>query len=140
MSILTKKQQVLEVLVENLNNPQPQVVDSELIADKLKMSMKDTCRLLKVMHEMGVVVSDIVEDGPAAESDLQEIAETRTNDGELVDIRVDIITAIDGVSVNSMNDLITYLARNTQPDQTITLTILRNGTEQIQIPLTLGSR
>lgn len=59
MSILAKKQQVLEVLVENLSNPQPQVVNSELIADKLKMSMKDTCRLLKVMHEMGVVVSDI---------------------------------------------------------------------------------
>ena len=59
MSILAKKQQVLEVLVENLSNPQPQVVNSELIADKLKMSMKDTCQLLKVMHEMGMVISDL---------------------------------------------------------------------------------
>lgn len=59
MSILAKKQQVLEVLVENLSNPQPQVVNSELIADKLKMSTKDTCQLLKIMHEMGVVVSDL---------------------------------------------------------------------------------
>ena len=59
MSILTKKQQVLEILVENLSNPQPQVVNSGLIADKLKMSMTDTCQLLKIMHEMGVVVSDI---------------------------------------------------------------------------------
>ena len=59
MSILTKKQQVLEVLVENLNNPQPQVVHSELIADKLEMSVKDTCQLLKIMNEMGVVVSDL---------------------------------------------------------------------------------
>jgi predicted transcriptional regulator len=59
MSILAKKQQVLEILVENLSNPQPQVVNSELIADKLKMSMKDTCQLLKIMHEMGVVVSDL---------------------------------------------------------------------------------
>jgi len=88
----------------------------------------------------GVVISDIVEDGPAAESDLQEIAETRTNDGELVDIRVDIITAIDGTPVTGMNDLITYLARNTQPDQTVTLTVLRNGTEELEIPVTLGSR
>jgi serine/threonine protein kinase len=46
-------------LVENLSNPQPQVVHSRLIADKLKMSLKDTCQLLKIMHEMGVVVSDI---------------------------------------------------------------------------------
>lgn len=59
MSIRTKKQQVLEILVENLNNPQPQVVNSGLIADKLEMSLKDTCQLLKIMHEMGVVVSDI---------------------------------------------------------------------------------
>ena len=59
MSILSKKQLVLEVLVENLSNPQPQVVHSELIADKLKMSIKETCQLLKIMHEMGVVVSDL---------------------------------------------------------------------------------
>ena len=59
MSILTKKQQILEVLVENLNNPQPQVVNSELIADKLNLSMKETCQLLKIMHEMGVVESDL---------------------------------------------------------------------------------
>lgn len=88
----------------------------------------------------GVVVSTIVDEGPAANSDLQEIAETRTSDGELVDIRADIITAIDGNPVNGMNDLITYLARNTRPDQTVTLTVLRNGADEIQIPLTLGSR
>jgi predicted transcriptional regulator len=59
MSILTKKQQVLEILFENLSNPQPQVVNSGLIAAKLNMSVKDTCQLLKIMHEMGVVVSDL---------------------------------------------------------------------------------
>lgn len=59
MSIHTKKQQVLEILYENLSNPQPQVVHSGLIADKLKMSMGDTCRLLKIMHQMGVVISDM---------------------------------------------------------------------------------
>lgn len=88
----------------------------------------------------GVVVSDIVEDGPASQTDLQEVAETRTNDGELVDIRADIITAVDGNPITGMNDLITYLARNTRPDQQITLTVMRNGNEEIQIPLTLGSR
>ncbi len=88
----------------------------------------------------GIVVSGIVEDGPAADSDLQEIAETRTADGDLIGVQLDIITAIDGNRVGSMNDLITYLARNTQPDQTVILTVLRNGTESIDIPLTLGSR
>lgn len=59
MSILANKQQVLEILVENLRNPQPQVVNSQLIADKLNMSVDEICQLIKIMHQMGVVISDI---------------------------------------------------------------------------------
>lgn len=59
MSIQAKKHQILEILVENLRSVQPQVVPSEIIADKLEMSVKETCSLLKIMHEMGVVVSDL---------------------------------------------------------------------------------
>ena len=88
----------------------------------------------------GVVVREIPDDGPAARSGLREIAEMRTLDNELIDMRVDIITAIDGVAINGMNDLITYLARNTHPDQKITLSVLRNGVEKLALPLTLGSR
>jgi predicted transcriptional regulator len=58
MSILGKKQMVLEILVENLENPQPQIVYSRTIADRLDMSIKETCQLLKIMHEKGLVVSD----------------------------------------------------------------------------------
>ena len=58
MSISLKKRQVLAALVENINNPHPQVVSSEMIASKMDMNMKDTCRLLKSMHEMGVVICD----------------------------------------------------------------------------------
>lgn len=59
MSICTNKLQVLEILVENLKNAQPQVVNSRHIADKLKISEKDTCQLMKIMHQMGVVISDM---------------------------------------------------------------------------------
>lgn len=59
MSIHSKKQQVLEILYDNLHNPHPQVVNSEQIAGKLEMTLKDTCHLLKIMDEMGVVVSQI---------------------------------------------------------------------------------
>jgi predicted transcriptional regulator len=59
MSILANKQQVLEILVENLKNTQPQVMNSHQIADKLNMSVKDICQLIKIMHEMGVVISDV---------------------------------------------------------------------------------
>ena len=59
MSILANKQQVLEILVENLKNSQPKVVSSHQIADKLNMSVDEICQLIKIMHQMGVVESDI---------------------------------------------------------------------------------
>ena len=34
-------------------------MNSQQIADKLNMSVKDTCQLIKIMHEMGVVISDV---------------------------------------------------------------------------------
>lgn len=57
--MLTQQQQVLEILYDNLNTQQPQVVNSEFIANKLKMNLKDTCQILKIMNSMGVVISDI---------------------------------------------------------------------------------
>jgi S1-C subfamily serine protease len=53
---------------------------------------------------------------------------------------VDIITAIDGEPVTDMAGLIAYLAENTVPGQTVTLTVVRNGSEQVQLPVTLGDR
>ncbi len=59
MSTFANRKQVLEILVENLKNSQPEVVNSQHIANKLKMSEKDTCQLMKIMHQMGVVISDV---------------------------------------------------------------------------------
>ena len=58
MSHLVKTRQVLNILVNNLNNPQPQIVYCEHIASALEMSVKETSQLLKIMHAMGVVISD----------------------------------------------------------------------------------
>lgn len=33
-------------------------MNSHQIADKLNMSVKDTCQLIKIMNAMGVVISD----------------------------------------------------------------------------------
>ncbi len=58
MSRLLKKQQILQVLVENLATPQPMVVHSNTIAEKLDMSVEETCQLVKIMDEMGMVITD----------------------------------------------------------------------------------
>ena len=89
----------------------------------------------------GVVVETVVEGRPAADTDLRAVAETRRrNDDQLIDVRADIITAFDGNPIGSMNDLITYLARHTDPGQAITVTVLRDGEYQLEISLTLGGR
>ena len=81
----------------------------------------------------------MLDEGPAAATDLHEIAEMRTRgDGELVGMRADIITAIDGHSIKGMDDLITYLARHTRPGQDVTLTVHRDGGQVVEIPITVG--
>ncbi len=39
-----------------------------------------------------------------------------------------------------MNDLITFLARHTRPDQEVVITVLRDGEHKLEIPIQLGSR
>ncbi len=51
----------------------------------------------------------------------------------------DVIVAVDGVSVETTEDLISYLVFNTEVGQTIDLTVLRQG-DSVVVPLTLGPR
>jgi len=76
----------------------------------------------------GVVVADVVRRGPADRAGLE---------------RYDIITAVDGTPLKGMNDLISYLARETVPGQTVQLTMLRpNGAQpgSAEVAVRLSSR
>ncbi|MBM9537934.1 hypothetical protein [Desulfobulbus alkaliphilus] len=55
----TRKLQVLHILSENLNNPEPQLVRSSDIAQRLKMTVPETQTLLKVLNDMGVIESNV---------------------------------------------------------------------------------
>ncbi len=59
MQIDTKKLQVLNILSQNLNNPNPQLVNSNDIASQLNLSLGETHLLLKVMNDMGVIESNV---------------------------------------------------------------------------------
>lgn len=59
MQIDTKKLQVLSILSQNLNNPNPQLVNSNDIASQLNLSLGETHLLLKVMNDMGVIESNV---------------------------------------------------------------------------------
>jgi S1-C subfamily serine protease len=86
--------------------------------------------------QKGVLVASVAAGGPAANAGLQ--AATVDANGNPTSAG-DVITAIDGKPLASMDDLISYLANNTQPGQAVTLTVLRNG-QQVQVKVTLQDR
>ncbi len=77
----------------------------------------------------GVVVGAVTPGDPADKAGLKGA----TNQS------IDIITAIDNTPITSMSALVSYLAVNTQPGQTVNLTVFRDG-QQVNIPVVLGSR
>ncbi len=78
----------------------------------------------------GVLVVAVANDTPADKAGLIGSSKIVTIDGSSAQIGGDIITAIDGQSLTSMEDLISYLASHTKVGQSIKLTILRDGSEK----------
>jgi serine protease Do len=87
----------------------------------------------------GALVETVVAGGPAANAGLQGSNTQVTINGVQGTVGGDVITAIDGKTINSMSDVIAYLAIHTQVSQNVTLTILRNGQTQ-SVQVTLGTR
>jgi S1-C subfamily serine protease len=87
----------------------------------------------------GIVVQEVVSGGPASQAGLQGPTNVRVVDGQQVPDSADIITAINGTSVSGMPALVSYLAANTKPGDSVNLTVWRGG-QQINIPVTLSTR
>jgi len=77
----------------------------------------------------GVAVLQADSNFPAGQAGVQSISNNS----------VDVITAIDGRPVRDFDEMIGWLAINTTPGQTITLTIYRSG-QVLNLPVTLTER
>jgi serine protease Do len=89
--------------------------------------------------QRGALVVEVSPNGPADKAGLQGSERQVEIDGQQVPVGGDVIVAIGGQPVNALDDLVVYLARNTQVGQTVTLTVLRQS-EEVQIQVTLGAR
>ena len=84
---------------------------------------------------LGAYVNRTAVGGPA---DLAGIQSDSSLTGSL-NFDGDVIVSINSIPMKSMDDLIGYLALNTEPGEEIIVSVFRDG-EEIAIPMTLGAR
>jgi S1-C subfamily serine protease len=87
----------------------------------------------------GVLVERSVHNGPADLGGLKGGTNEVFVQGQQYIIGGDVITSINGVRILNNDALSTYLERNTQPGQTITVNIVREG-KPMTLEVTLGTR
>ncbi len=90
---------------------------------------------LDLPQSTGIYITDVVDGSPAREAGLVGSG----NDGFSLLPGGDVLTAVDGRTLKSADELISYLVFETEVGQTIDLTVIRDKEEMI-IPLTLGER
>ncbi len=89
--------------------------------------------------QRGALVIEVMEASPAARAGLQGSREKFEIAGQELFAGGDIIIAIESTPVGEMNHLIVYLVKHTRPEDTVTLTVLRDN-EEISLPVTLKPR
>jgi S1-C subfamily serine protease len=90
-------------------------------------------------NQRGVLVMQVVDDGPAAEAGLRGSDREVEIEGQQVPVGGDVIVAIEGQEVREFEDLVAYLVRSVSVGETVTLTVLRDN-EQETIEVTLSAR
>lgn len=104
------------------------------------VGMDITPQLAKIFglkESKGFLITDITPGSPAAKSGkLQKGTITYNQRGEIIDSDGDIIVAIDDKEVRKIDDILTYLEREKEVGDTVTLKILRNDKlENVEIVL-----
>lgn len=84
--------------------------------------------------QRGIVVAEVTPNGPSAKAGL--VGGTNAQ-GNLTG--GDVIVAVDGQPLTRFEDLVSYLFNHTDPGQTIKLTVLRNGKQEI-VNVVLGTQ
>lgn len=90
-------------------------------------------------NQRGVLISQVVNGGPAAQAGLRGATRQADLNGLTIPLGGDIITSVDGITVEQFDDLLGYIVQHTQVGQTITLGVLRDGQAQT-VQLTLAAR
>ena len=89
------------------------------------------------MYQNGILIFDVMEGYPAAEAGLRPVEDTVDDEGLPGYIARDIIIAVDGITIRIWSEWDVYFAEGVSPDQTIILTVLRDGSlEEVELVTT----
>lgn len=87
-------------------------------------------------NQRGALVATVASGGPSDKGGLKASSTQVTINGMRTNVGGDVITAIDNKKVKEFDDIISYLASSTEVGQTVTLTVLRQGSEiKVQVKL-----
>jgi serine protease Do len=126
-------QKVIPVLISNgsYDHPYLGITGSTLTSDlATAMDLSE--------QQKGVLVIDVTSGGPADLAGMIGSTKQVTINGQTAVVGGDVITAIDGQAVTTMEDLSSYLFLDATAGQPVTLTIIRNGT-QTTLDVTTGT-
>lgn len=100
----------------------------------------DLARAMDLPAEQGgVLIFEVIEDGPAAKAGLRGSEDEVTIDGFSALVGGDVVVQMDDEPINDFDDLLAYIVRQTSVGQTVDLQILRGG-ELETVEVTLEAR
>ncbi len=98
----------------------------------------EIAKALNLPAEEGVTVQEVVKGGPAAKAGIKGASTTATIEGAEIGLGGDIITALDGKKVSSIEELSEVVGAK-KPGEKMAVTVLRGGQEKT-VTVTLGKR
>jgi S1-C subfamily serine protease len=99
----------------------------------------EIAKAMGVNETYGWLITQVTSGGPANQAGLRGGTQQVTVAGHSVTIEGDIIIALDGTRIRNTDDLSTFLEEQTLPDQTIDVTIVRDG-QTVTLTLKLDAR
>jgi S1-C subfamily serine protease len=98
----------------------------------------DLARAVNLPVKQGVLVATVVKGGPADKAGIEGGNTSATIEGANVTLGGDIITKIDGKTINSMDEVVA-IVNAAKPGDSLDVTILRDGSTKT-VTVTLGDR
>lgn len=89
--------------------------------------------------DSGAYISTVIEGGPSSRAGLRGSTGTDQVNGHIVEVGGDVVIGINGQPIATYEDLLIYIALNTNPGDNVTLTVLRDG-ETVEVDVTMGER